>query len=130
VIRREDIDEIENDARQVVLGTMLRAEGLARQVHPFALDLGSFGALLRQLHAQDCPVIVECEDKDEDEDTFELGKIHAIDDLRVHIRLLDVLGKWTDVVSVPLRDVTKVQIGNPYLRTFVKYAARAPGEAE
>jgi hypothetical protein len=122
VIRREDIEEVDCGERENVIGAMLHAEGLERRQHPFPLELASFGALLRQMHAHDCPVIIECEDADEDEDTFELGRIDAIDDLRVHIRLLDVLGRWKEVVSIPLRDVTKVQIDNPYLRTFVKYA--------
>jgi hypothetical protein len=126
VVRRDDIEEVDCGERESVIGAMLRAEGLERKEHPFPLDLGSFGALLRQMHAKDCPVIVECENADEEEDTFELGRIHAIDDLRVHIRLLDVLGRWKEVVSIPLRDVTKVQIDNPYLRTFVKYAEPFP----
>jgi hypothetical protein len=126
VIRLQDVVEVEYDDHEIVLGAMLHAEGIHRQTHPFPLELGSIGALLRQLHERGCPVIIEAEGPDPQEQlaTFTLGSIESIDDLRVHMRAIDAAARYeTELVRIPLRDITKVQIGAPYLKNFVKYAS-------
>ena len=131
VVRLQDVVEAEHDDREIVIESMLHAEGLERQTHPFPLELGSFAALLRQLHAHACPVIIEAEGPDPDEQlpVFTLGTIEAIDDLRVTMRAIDALAQYEpELVRIALRDITKVGIGSPYLKNFVKYADWPEGE--
>lgn len=127
VTRVEDITEVVRDEKEAFFEAIFRGEGLLPRELPFTVDLSSMPAAIRSVHAAHRPIIVESENLDDDEeDDFWLGMIAEIDDLRVHVRFLSILGHWDDVDAMPLRRITKLQLETPYLLTFMKYADPPP----
>ncbi len=125
LIRMDDVEDVVRGDEEKHWDTMLEGEGLLGGLDTdFEIDLCSWEAAIADVHERFGPMIVECEDRDEDEDeeTSYVGRVSEITDRSVVLETVDGTGRWDDEPEeIPFMDITAVQFGTPYLERFWKY---------
>ncbi len=127
LVRIADIEEVVPEDARGFFAVAFRDEGLVPRPPPLALPLDAFGPAVRALQRRGEPVILECETTaGGDADRYDLGRVHEVTDLHVHLRPLDGSGHWVPVVAIPLARITRVHLETPYLTTFTRFADPCP----
>ncbi len=81
------------------------------------LNLSGFRALFASVLSVDATVCVH------DEDEVEVGKVLAVFDDRVRLKLIDGGGKWIDEpLDYPFTDIVMVETGDQYSTVLRRYA--------
>ncbi len=121
VVRLEDITALRSGEYERHWDRMLQHEGALDHLgSPPEVPLDDIGQLLRALKQAGHNVIVECEDQEEED--FFIGEILDVGDRMLKFANFGGLGNWDEQPDdIPLTEVTRVQIGTPYVRTFSKY---------
>ncbi|MDO9335542.1 MAG: hypothetical protein Q7T61_04020 [Caulobacter sp.] len=84
------------------------------------LNLSGFRALFASVLAVDATVCLH------DEDEVEVGKVLAVFDDRVRLKLIDGGGAWVDEpLDYPFADIVMVETGDQYSSVLRRYAERA-----
>lgn len=122
-LRVNDLTEIRSGPYERFWEHMFQQEGLLENLSPTpSLPLNDTETLLRALQTRGENVILECEKEDPEEDGFHIGKILVVEADCVHFAFFDALGKWDKAAyTIPLSEITNMQIDTAYVRTFSKY---------
>jgi hypothetical protein len=127
VLRVDDIKQVRSGKHERFWETMLRGEGLMRQVGiTDEVPLDDFRSLLADFQIHGRYIIIECESKEAADDDYLIGRILILGDKTVSIMHFDSLGNWYDEPAVvAYDDITKVQFECPYMR-ITKYLGKPP----
>ena len=122
-VRVKDIVDLRSSEFERHWERMLAAEGILDQLTlSCKLPVDDIRHLLQALQQLGNNVIVECEDPDEEIEDFYIGQILSVDDESLCFANFDGMGRWDEAPhTIPLEEITKLQIDSPYMRTFSKY---------
>jgi hypothetical protein len=124
LVRLADIDEVESgEDANPFFEKVWRAERLGPEPPPFVVPVSDFVTALKAIAAEQRLTIIECETIDGEDDEFVLGRVLAVDDLRVTVVPIGASGEWLARDAIPIARITKLQIDTPYALMFHKYGA-------
>lgn len=122
IIREQDIVAVRQGDHEAFWDRMLESEGLLGGLDEAPkIDLGSMAAAIESAAALHEFLIIECEDEAEDIRDFYFARVESITRTHAHLRCVDGQGRWEEPDTVPLEDITLVQIATPYLTRFATY---------
>jgi hypothetical protein len=124
VLRLRDVTEIDPDfanAAFVERALHLRRE---RPLRPPGIRLDSMRALIESAGGA-FPLLTLHRER-EDRDSCWIGRLVAVDDLRVTIDYIDPSARWDGRERYPLRVLTKIEFGGRYEEALTLVAASAP----
>lgn len=127
VLRLCDIDDVRSGEHERYWERLFAAEGIRRREQaPLGVRATRMADVLRACQEAGAGAIVEYESEYDDDAAFILGLVREVEEDRVHMLALDPLGRWADVPSVDLVDITAVQLDTPYIRTYLRHAGPPP----
>jgi len=93
------------------------------------LNLTNMAAAITSIVPHSRDLIVETWD-DDDESTFYLGRVHAVEETALLMRCICHLGEWDAAATrIPFSRIARFQFATTYLRLFMKYAPDEPPQA-
>jgi hypothetical protein len=128
------VTDVRSGEYERFLERVLRVEGSLREVWPARgarrraeLPLDDWRGLFQALGASGELVIVECEDRDEDDDQdFFIGPIVGVSDDAVGVHHFDATAAWDPAPSVvPFDEITRVRFDERYTRVFARYVGES-----
>lgn len=102
---------------------MLHSEGLLGGLRlPRKIDISSLTTAVRSVARHYDQMTIECEDTEEAEEDFYIGKVVEVRARSIRFRDYDALGYWSSSPqTIKMNDITKVQFDTPYIKVFSKY---------
>jgi hypothetical protein len=128
VFRVSDVEKVRCGKYDRQFHEILSGEGLLEGLKvPLNLDLTGVRTAIETISEQFGLMIVECEEQDEEEEDFYIGKVASVDDDRLRFFHFDALGMWRKrASSIPCDEITLLQFETPYIQIFSRYLKNAP----
>ena len=101
---------------------MFVAEGVIGSLDTPCIDITDWYSVFISLKKMNKNIIVEKEDKDEDDWLFAIGEIAKVTKTKVYMKHFDADGIWQDELwGIPYTQITSVSFGSRYVEVFSKY---------
>jgi hypothetical protein len=128
IIRSEDVVEVRQGEYERFWDGMLAGEGLLNGLRdPPWVDLTNMRAAIESLAMMYQCMIIQCEDAEETDQDFYIGRLLDASPEIVRFRHFNGLGEWDDeIAEIELGDITQVAVDTPYIRHFSKYVRAMP----
>ena len=114
-----DIKKVE--IKDDICSKINRKNKLLSDVKKPPIDLSSWKSVFMSLKALDKFIIVENENKEEDNGFFHLGLIKEVKDSFIIFSSVDADGVWYDSIKIPYSKITSVIFNDRYSKTWQKY---------
>lgn len=128
-LRVADVKRVRSGRQERFWQKMFRGEGLMTPADaPFDVPLDNFRSLLATLYARGRYIIVQCEDRETDDNNyFDVGRIVRWGESSISFLGFTTTGKWFEKPwTIPYKNITQVEFDTPYINTYAKYLKPPP----
>lgn len=125
LVRIDGIEKVRCGVYEWHWTEMLRDEGIATQLPEPNIAIGPLPSLLNQLRGRETPVILQCEEPNEDIEDFYIGKIIQLDNSGCTFANFDGMGIWdNELHKIGFDEITRIQFDTPYATHFSRHLNR------